>query len=393
MESEENLNELFKILREKKVTTNISDVNTWISANNTTVNLKLAGKTAIIKKAIIICSIITSTLVGSVFLFTGKQKTIPNKINSTVLEQTKDILPVDSSIRIKIESIQVRPKKTIDIATTIIPIPNLLKDSIQIEEVKNPFETQKLNLGHFPETNKQDKKEEFSGFWNCSNDTLNIDTLFNSVKVLVFEGDNKCEIMVRGSQRSSISMKYNYELKAKGFFFRKNEGNCTMSYQLKDSVLAIHLERKDQKFNGISALSERSVLEFNVPENLDVILVTGMGDISAENISGIIDLNTSLGDISMKNLKGKINVNSSNGDILGKNILISDDSKYFTSLGGIDIQIRNPLSECKISLSTSLGNINVDRYDLKTKSKNQMTVGNGKLGVIMHTSLGKIIVR
>jgi hypothetical protein len=35
----------------------------------------------------------------------------------------------------------------------------------------------------------------------------------------------------------------------------------------------------------------------------------------------------------------------------------------------------------------------VDRYDLKTKSKNQMTVGNGKLGVIMHTSLGKIIVR
>jgi hypothetical protein len=80
MESEEKLNELFKILREKKVTTNISDVNTWISANNTTVNLKLAGKTAIIKKAIIICSIITSTLVGSVFLFTGKQKTIPNKI-------------------------------------------------------------------------------------------------------------------------------------------------------------------------------------------------------------------------------------------------------------------------------------------------------------------------
>jgi hypothetical protein len=53
MESEEKLNELFKILREKKVTTNISDVNTWISANNTTVNLKLAGKTAIIKKAII----------------------------------------------------------------------------------------------------------------------------------------------------------------------------------------------------------------------------------------------------------------------------------------------------------------------------------------------------
>jgi DUF4097 and DUF4098 domain-containing protein YvlB len=207
-------------------------------------------------------------------------------------------------------------------------------------------------------------------------------------------------------------MKYNYQLKAKGVFSRKKEGNCELNYVLKDSVLTIHLQRKDQKFSGISVLSESSKMEFYVPENVDVKMdsdlgdidvnglkanttkvYTALGDITAENVSGNIDLNTDLGDISMRKLEGKINSVTSLGDIQGEHILISDNSKFNTSLGDIDVQLSNPLSDCSLDLSSSLGKVKVDRPDLKKKSSSQLNLGNGKLKVIMATSLGKVIVR
>ena len=90
-----------------------------------------------------------------------------------------------------------------------------------------------------------------TGSWFSSNDSLHVDTLFNGVKSLVFKGD-KSDIVVQGSERKNLSMKYNYQLNTKGVFSRKKEGNCELSYVLEDSVLTIHLQRKDQKINGIS---------------------------------------------------------------------------------------------------------------------------------------------
>ena len=77
MKSEEKLNELFKTLREENVTTNISDVTTWINANQPITNLKSVKKTAITKKIIIMISIITTTIIGSIILFSGKQNIKP----------------------------------------------------------------------------------------------------------------------------------------------------------------------------------------------------------------------------------------------------------------------------------------------------------------------------
>jgi hypothetical protein len=250
-----------------------------------------------------------------------------------------------------------------------------------------------------------------TGSWLSSNDSLFVDTLFGGVKSLVFKGD-KCDLLVRGSERSDVSMKYEYQLKAKGVFNRKNQGNCELSYERKDSVLTIRVKRKDQNFNGVSVLSETSSLEFYVPNNIDVkmnsdlgdIVVNGLkanttkvytalGDITAENVSGNIDLNTDYGDISMRKLEGKINSLTSLGDIDGEYILISDNSKFNTSLGDIDVQLSNPLSDCSLDLSSSLGKVKVDRPELKKKSGSQLNIGNGKLKVIMETSLGKVIVR
>jgi hypothetical protein len=260
---------------------------------------------------------------------------------------------------------------------------------------------------HSPRTNNQTN----AGSWFSSNDSLFVDTLFSGVKSLVFIGD-KCDLLVRGSERSDVSMKYEYQLKAKGVFSKKKGRNCELSYELKDSVLTIRVKQKDQNFNGVSILSETSKLEFYVPNNMDVKMnsdlgdidvnglkanttkvYTALGDITAENVSGNIDLNTDLGDISMRKLEGKINSVTSLGDIQGEHILISDNSKFNTSLGDIDVQLSNPLSDCSLDLSSSLGKVKVDRPELKKKSGSQLNLGNGKLKVIMATSLGKVIVR
>jgi hypothetical protein len=250
-----------------------------------------------------------------------------------------------------------------------------------------------------------------TGSWFSSNDSLHVDTLFNGVKSLVFKGD-KSDIVVQGSERKNLSMKYNYQLNTKGVFSRKKEGNCELSYVLEDSVLTIHLQRKDEKISGISVISETSKIEFNVPQNVNVkmdsdlgdidvsrlktksaILHTSLGDISASNIQGSIYFVTDLGDISMRNLTGRINCSTSLGDVSGKNISVQEECKLESSLGDIDVQLTNPLSDCRLHLSSSLGKVKIIRPELKKKSASQLIIGDGKLNVVMETSLGKVIVR
>jgi hypothetical protein len=411
MKSEEKLNELFKTLREENVTTNISDVTTWINANQPITNLKSVKKTAITKKIIIMISIITTTIIGSIILFSGKQNIKPNKINSPSVKENRNILPIDSLNNASAES---KKNKTVIPSLQInrvTPITNSAKDTLTNDEIKNRAEATLQSKDNMNETYPQTKIENASRYWRSINDTLTVDTIFNGVKFLVFKGD-KSDIVIQGSERTSISMNYNYKLKAKGVFSKKKGRNCELSYELKDSVLTIRVKQKDQNFNGVSILSETSKLEFYVPNNMDVKMnsdlgdidvnglkanttkvYTALGDITAENVSGNIDLNTDLGDISMRKLEGKINSVTSLGDIDGEHILLSDNSKFNTSLGDIDVQLSNTLSDCSLDLSSSLGKVKVDRPDLKMKSGSQLTLGNGKLKVIMETSLGKVIVR
>jgi DUF4097 and DUF4098 domain-containing protein YvlB len=122
-------------------------------------------------------------------------------------------------------------------------------------------------------------------------------------------------------------------------------------------------------------------------------LHSSLGDITAQNCSGNFDLNTALGDISLNDVKGKITSNTDMGDITGENITITEACTLTTSLGDIDVQLTNSLSECRLDLSTSLGNVKVDRPELTEKSHDRLKIGTGKLKVIMNTSLGKIKVR
>jgi hypothetical protein len=406
MKSEEKLNHLFETLRNEKTSTSVSDVTSWITAPAQVTVPKSTSK-IIIQKNFFIMSSIATIIVTGVLLMSG------NKEPNIAPKQKKDMQATiqDTSTVIASQPNHFTFSNEINDNPFIQPLIDLGLVTLPFAEINPVPEIVQLNAIFPSQNSTKTSLQSNTGSWFSTNDSLHVDTLFNGVKSLVFKGD-KSDILVSGSNRTGISMKYNYQLKAKGVFSRKKEGNCELNYVLKDSVLTIHLKRKDQKFSGISVLSASSKMEFYVPNNIDVKMnsdlgdidvnglkanttkvYTALGDITAENVSGNIDLNTDLGDISMRKLEGKINSVTSLGDIQGEHILISDNSKFNTSLGDIDVQLSNPLSDCSLNLSSSLGKVKVDRPELKKKSGSQLNIGNGKLKVIMETSLGKVIVR
>lgn len=410
MKSEEKLNHLFETLRTEKTSTSVSDVTSWIEASAQVAVPKSTSKIIIKKNFFIMSSIATIIVTGILFMSGNNEQNITPKQKKDKQAAMVDSSTISPNPTIQPNQLPIENNRLLEKAF-IQPWINEGLVTLPFAEINPVPEIVQLDPIFPSQSSTKTSIQSNAGSWFSSNDSLHVDTLFNGVKSLVFKGD-KSDILVSGSNRADIAMKYNYQLKAKGVFSRKKEGNCELSYVLKDSVLTIHLQRKDQNFNGISVLSESSKIEFYVPENVDVkmdsdlgdidanglknkntILQTALGDINAENVSGNIDLNTDLGDISMNELEGKINSFTSLGDIHGGHILISDNSKFNTSFGDIDVQLSNPLSELRLYLSTSLGKVKVDRPDLNKKSSSQLNIGNGKLKVIMETSLGKVIVR
>jgi hypothetical protein len=388
MNSEEKLNHLFASLKAEKTSTSVADVTSWIQASAQVSAPKSTSKSIIQKNFFIMSTIVTTLIIGGFLFLSGNKesKRTPPQNN------TKKEAIMDTSTSVVKHASQIPVNKEFSENPFIQPLIDLGIEPLPFMEIVNGPTIIQLDpissTQYSPIVNNQSN----AGSWLSSNDSLFVDTLFSGVKSLVFNGD-KCDLLVRGSERSDVSMKYEYQLKAKGVFNRKNQGNCELSYERKDSVLTIRVKRKDQNFNGVSVLSETSTLEFYVPNNIDVKMNSDLGDITAENVLGNIDLNTDLGDISMRKLEGKINSVTSLGDIDGEYILISDNSKFNTSLGDIDVQLSNPLSDCSLDLSSSLGKVKVDRPELKKKSGSQLNIGNGKLKVIMETSLGSIKVR
>jgi hypothetical protein len=388
MNSEEKLNHLFEALKAEKASTSVADVTSWIQASAQVTAPKSTSKIIIQKNFFIMSTIVTTLIVGGFLFLSGNKesKSTPPQNNTTkeaILDTSTSVLKQDNQIPVNKEFSEnpfIQP--LIDLG--IEPLPFMEMDNGPAITQLDPIHSTQ----HSPRTNNQTN----AGSWFSSNDSLFVDTLFSGVKSLVFIGD-KCDLLVRGSERSDVSMKYEYQLKAKGVFNRKNQGNCELSYERKDSVLTVRVKRKDQEFKGVSALSETSKLEFYVPNNMDVKMNSDLGDITAESVSGNIDLHTELGDISMKNLEGKISSFTSLGDVSGVNMTISDDCRFSSSLGDIDVQLNNPISECKLDLSTSMGKVKVKRADLKIKSQNELKTDSGKFKVNMNTSMGNIIVR
>ena len=407
MRSEEKLNELFKTLREENVTTSVSDVSSWINAYSTSSNIKTVKKTVVTKKIIIMSTIITTAIIGSIILFSGEHSTQPKIINSPIRKEKPNILSFDLSKSKKNKTIPDKFYWSKNQSTVVSTIANLMSDSTHnIEEEKNTTDEKLNNNISSNEVYPQPSVEKNLRFWKIINDSLNVDTLFNGVKSLVFTGDN-CDLSVRGSKRTDIRMNYHYLLKANGIYLRKK--NSELSYELKDSVLTVHLEIKNQIFIGVSLTSETSKLEFNVPENIAVSINTSYGDVALNNLSNNNYLIKTLsGNIKMESVNGNVTLNCVSGDVSLKNAelnnLGNNNYRIQTTSGNIKMEsvYGNVTLNCvsgDVSLKNAeLNNLANNNYSIQTTSgdiKTERLNGNINLSsssgdVSLENVLGKI---
>ena len=410
--TDQALHKLFSDIKSAPAETNIAEVSQWINTAATATSGTSTFKTLIQNKIIIMSSIITVGLIGTVLFFTGHPTKNEKKIAVPSIQKSIITNEIDS-----VETAKILNKKQ---QNNLLVNHSLFLDTNFVEKNKSEQNIELQNLKEEPKNiiinsidNHQEKSTfNDSGLWKSSNDSLSIDTLFEGVKSLVFTGRVNDKISVHGSNRTNVAMNYNYKYKVKGIYSSKNR-ECEVRYEKKDSVLTIQIGRKNSTVSiGVSYIKETSNIYFEVPESIavkvktsfgdidlsglknnDFDFQTSYGDINASVVSGNINLKSSYGDINAEQLNGKIDINTSYGDINGKNITIEEHMNINSGYGDIDFQITNPITNCQIDLKTGFGKIKMKRTDLELESASKLIFGNGTIIIKAKSGYGDIIVR
>ena len=407
--TEESLQKLFADVKSTPAETNVADVSQWIDAAAT-----VTGGTTIIQKLlqnklIIMTSIISATIIGTIIFFStdsaGKKEI---KVTPVIEINTPPNISTTNPIIQNNKSENLLPITQPAIIDTTAAV-NL--KPVQKEELQIVNETPKIINSDTNELPQKNEEYMSSGVWESTNDSLHVDTIFNGVKALVFKGRVNEKILVKGSNRTNVAMNFNYIYKVKGLYSRKNR-DCEVSYEKKDSVLTIEIDRKNPVNIGVSYTKETSNLSFEVPENIAVQIKTSFGnidasglknndfdfqtsygDINASALSGSINLNSSYGDIDFNVLNGKIDIKTSYGDIIGKNITVSEHMNIKSGYGDIDCQIMNPIADCGLDLKTGYGKVKIKRTDFKLEADTKMIFGVGKIKLTAKSGYGDVIIR
>ncbi len=408
--TEESLQKLFADVKNAPAETNVAEVSQWIDAaavpGTTTIIQKLLQK-----KLIIMTSIISATIIGAIILFSidgndkKEKQVIPiiekNTFPTTSTTITKPIVQNNKSENL----LPLIQPAIIDTPATVNLIP------VQKEELEIVNETPKIINSDTNELPQKNEEYMSSGVWESTNDSLHVDTIFNGVKALVFKGRVNEKILVKGSNRTTVAMNFNYKYKVKGLYSRKNR-ECEVSYEKKDSVLTIQIDRKNPVNIGVSYTKETSSLSFEVPENIAVQIKTSFGnidvsglknndfdfqttygDIDASLLSGNVNLYSGYGDIDFNGLNGKIDIKTGYGDINGKNITVSEHMNIKSGYGDIDCQIMNPITDCELDLKTGYGKVKIKRTDLKLEAGTKLIFGAGKIKITAKSGYGDVIIR
>lgn len=407
--TEESLQKLFADVKSAPAETNVAEVSQWVDAAAT-----VTGGTTIIqkllqKKLIIMTSIISATIIGAIIFFStvsdGKKEIKVAPVieinNPPTISTTNPIVQNNKSENI----LPITQPAIIETPTALNLIP------AQKVELQIVNETPKIINSDTIELPQKNEDYTSSGSWESKNDSLHVDTIFNGVKALVFEGRVNDKIVVNGSNRTNVAMNYNYKYKVKGIYSRKNR-ECEVRYEKKDSVLTIEIDRKNPVNIGVSYSKETSSLSFEVPENIavqiktsfgnidasglknnDLNLQTTYGNITASALSGNINLYSGYGDFDLNDLNGKIDIKTGYGDINGKNITVSEHMNIKSGYGDIDCQIINPITDCELDLKTGYGKVKLKRTDLKLEAGTKLIFGVGKIKLTVKSGYGDVIIR
>ncbi len=407
--TEESLQKIFADIKSTPAETNVAEVSQWIDAATVTGGGTIIEK-LLQKKLFIMSSIIAAAIISTIVLFSTEDSYKKEKQGILITEKdTNSTIPtitIQAIEKNKSENLlPFTPPSFIDSPVDVNLIPSQKEAPSFVNEIS------KIGTIDTTETPERNGDYTSSGAWVSSNDSLYIDTVFNGVKALVFKGRVNNEITVNGSNRSNVAMSYNYKYKVKGIYTRKNR-ECEVSYEKKDSVLIIEIERKNPVNIGVSYSKEISNLSFEVPENISVQIKTSFGDIDAIGLknneydfqttygdikatllSGNINLYSGYGDIDLNDLNGKIDIQTSYGDIKANKITISEQINLKSGYGKIDCQILNLIADCELDLKTGFGKVKINRTDLKLESYGKLIFGVGKNKITAKSGYGDIIIR
>jgi hypothetical protein len=413
--TEESLQKLFTDVKTSPAETNVAEVSQWIETAAT-----VTGGTTIIqkllqKKLIIMTSIITTALTISILLFSGKDNNKKRQNNSGNLQQKIKVQPADTVFTHIDQSNNPQLNFTATIPDHIDTSSISLKNPIQVDEdFQIQPESLKVNLLNPIENTSIDSQYNSSGSWKTIDDSLHVDTVFNGVKTLIFVGKTIGDISVVGGNRQDVEMNASLKIKTKTIFKNKNKNSkdYQLGYDLDGTILTINLEELTKKFVVEKNMDKQNnKIEFKVPENITVKINTGFGDIVIKGISNNIDIKTSFGDIksdrivgdiklhsgygdiSVDELNGKIDINTGYGDINAQKITVKEMMDLKSGFGDIDLQITNPVSDCKMDLKTGFGKIKMKNKDLQLESKSKLTIGNGDIKISGKTGFGDVIIR
>jgi len=413
--TEESLQKLFTDVKTSPAETNVAEVSQWIETAAT-----VTGGTTIIqkllqKKLIIMTSIITTALTISILLFSGKDNSKKRQNNSGNLQQKIKVQPADKVFTHIDDSNNPQLNFTSTIPDHIDTTSINLNNTVQVDEdFQIQPESLKVNLLNPIENTSIDSQNNSSGSWKTIDDSLHVDTVFNGVKTLIFVGKTIGDISVVGGNRQDVEMNASLKIKTKTIFKNKNKNSkdYQLGYDLDGTILTINLEELSKKFVVEKNMTKQNnKIEFKVPENIAVKINTGFGDIDIKGINNNIDIKTSygdiksavisgdiklhsdFGDITVDELNGKIDINTGYGDINAKKISVMEMMDLKSGFGDIDLQITNPVSDCKMDLKTGFGKIKMKNKDLQLESKSKLIYGNGDIKISGKTGFGDVIIR
>ncbi len=410
MKTEEKLNNLFQTLRDEPLSTGISDVAGWVNTPNPVSSFKIVKSVSTIKKIVMMSSLISSAIVGSILLFSPEKPAIePIGKNSPPPVQAEKLQPVPIE---KPDTQTALPSRK---PSEPASLPELIHPSVKelVAEEPEPTEPATLNLAATVAMAPAETSASSSGFWKAENNSLNVDTTFRGVRKIVYRASYNDKIVLRGSRRKDVGLHFHYQFKVKGLFKWTNEQLPELSYELKDSVLTVRRKYEPGNTIGFTVfISRTDSMRFDVPDDIPLDIQTGYGDIAVQsmhrnpvklntaygdvetrNTSGSMDINTSYGDIRLNDAQGEIEARTAYGDIYGSKILAAQKCNLQTSMGDIKVQILNPMQDFSLDAKASIGDVKIDRDDLTIKSENHIKIGNGPVKLQLKSSIGDVIIR
>lgn len=235
-------------------------------------------------------------LSSSVLPVDEKNKTITVPQENSANEKTATPVPVIS-------------EKTV----TTVPVPSYFQQEIPVAENISATVQNNPPAAAIPAASKNMS-------WKMESSSIHIDTVFSGITRLEVTGSSM-NVNVHGHAQNELSLKGDLNWKAKGI----HAGNqyYSLRFTRKDTVLYVTVSLESEKKNKgvIGYVSSDADLNFDVPENLNLVIRDQFGDASVSGLHGAIcDLAISSGNIDVNDMHTNIKVSETFGDFKGRSI-------------------------------------------------------------------------